>query len=124
MAELKIFILEDDPLIAESIRMNLTELGYIALEPASNKEEALGQLQSESPDFAILDINLDGKQEGIDVGEYIHKNLNIPFIYLTGNSDKDSINKASKTHPQSYLIKPFTTNDLYSAIQIAIVAML
>ncbi|MBC7862633.1 MAG: response regulator [Bacteroidia bacterium] len=120
MAELKIFILEDDPLIAESIRMNLEELGYVALEPASTKQEALKQLQSERPDFAILDINIEGRQEGIEVGEFINKNLDIPFIYLTGNSDKDSIDKASKTHPQSYLIKPFSPNDLYSAIQIAI----
>jgi len=120
MAELRIFILEDDPLIAENIRMNLAGLGYIALEPASTKEEAIAQLQSEMPDFAILDINLEGSQEGIEVGEFIHKKLDIPFIYLTGNSDKDSIDKASKTHPQAYLIKPFSTNDLYSAIQIAI----
>jgi two-component system response regulator LytT len=120
MSELRIFILEDDPLIAESIRMNLSELGYIALEPASTKQEALDQLRSVTADFAILDINIEGKQEGIEIGEYIHKNLDIPFIYLTGNSDKDSIDKASKTHPQSYLIKPFAPNDLYSAIQIAI----
>jgi DNA-binding LytR/AlgR family response regulator len=120
MAELKIFILEDDPLIAENIRMNLAELGYIPIEPASTKEEGIAQLQAETPDFAILDINLEGKQEGIEVGEFIHKKMDIPFIYLTGNSDKDSIDKASKTHPQAYLIKPFSTNDLYSAIQIAI----
>jgi two-component system, LytTR family, response regulator LytT len=120
MADLKILILEDDPLIAESIRMNLTELGYVVLEPASNKEEAIALLQSETPDFAILDINIEGRQEGIELGEFIDKNICIPFVYLTGNADKDSIDKASKTHPQSYLIKPFSTNDLYSAIQIAI----
>lgn len=120
MAELKILIVEDDPLIAESIRMYLTRLGYIALEPAASKLEALEMLQKEKPDFAILDINLDGKQEGIEIGEFIHKSVDIPFIYLTGNSDKDSIDKASKTHPQSYLIKPFSPDDLYSAIQIAI----
>jgi two-component system response regulator LytT len=120
MNELTIFVLEDDPVIAESIRLNLEELGYIVLEPASSKEEALTLLNSTKPDFAILDINIDGEQHGIEIGDYIHKKLNIPFIYLTGNSDKASIDTASKTHPQSYLIKPFTTLDLYSAVQIAI----
>lgn len=120
MSELTIFVLEDDPVIAESIKMNLIELGYYVLEPASTKDEAFNLLTTSKPDFAILDINIDGRQEGIEIGDYINKNLNIPFIYLTGNSDKDSIDNASKTHPQSYLIKPFTTNDLYSAIQIAI----
>ncbi len=120
MTELKIMILEDDPLIAENIRMNLAELGYDALEPVATKKEAIQQLNTDPPDFAILDININGKMEGIEIGEFIHKQLNIPFIYLTGNSDKDSIFKASATHPQSYLIKPFATHDLYSAIQISI----
>ena len=120
MAELKIFILEDDPLIAESILINLRELGYNAMEPASTKDEAMQQLNSTRFDFAILDINIDGKLDGIDVGDYIYKTIDIPFIYLTGNSDKDSIDRASRTHPQAYLIKPFSRTDLYSAIQIAI----
>jgi two-component system response regulator LytT len=120
MSKLTIFVLEDDPLIAESIKMNLMELGHTVLEPASSKEEALDVLKSSKIDFAILDINIEGEQVGIVIGDYIDKFMNIPFIYLTANSDRDSINKASKTHPQSYLIKPFTTNDLYSAVQIAI----
>lgn len=120
MNELTIFILEDDPLIAESIRINLEELGYNVLEPANTKEEGLALLNNSKPDFAILDINIDGEQQGLEIGDYINKELNIPFFYLTGNSDKASIDSASKTNPQSYLIKPFTKNDLYSAIQIAI----
>jgi DNA-binding LytR/AlgR family response regulator len=120
MSQLTIFVLEDDPVIAESIRMNLMELGYNVLEPASSKVEALHLLTSSKPDFAILDINIDGEQVGIEIGDYINKNLNIPFIYLTGNSDKASIDSACKTHPQSYLIKPFTLHELYSSIQIAI----
>ena len=60
MSQLTIFVLEDDPVIAESIRMNLMELGYNVLEPASSKVEALHLLTSSKPDFAILDINIDG----------------------------------------------------------------
>jgi AmiR/NasT family two-component response regulator len=54
------------------------------------------------------------------LAEYIRENYSIPFIYLTANSDKETLSRAKKTTPNAYLLKPFTQNDLYAAIEIGL----
>jgi two-component system response regulator LytT len=120
MNALKILIVEDEFIIATNLKMMLEDLGYEPLSPTGNEKEAIEILQTQEVDMAILDINLNGKHEGITVGKYIYEHLSIPFLYLTSNSDKGTIQEAKLTHPNSYLIKPFTSEDIYSAIEMAI----
>ena len=58
MEALKIGIVEDEGLIAESIMLLLQSLGYDALEPASDYQEAIKLIEKHKPDLMILDINL------------------------------------------------------------------
>lgn len=120
MSLIKIGIVEDEIIIADDMLSLLQSLGYQVPEPCGNYDEAIAMMQNEQPDLVILDINLGGKKDGIDVGKYIRNNLNIPFIYLTANSDKATIERARETHPDAYLVKPFDKADLYSAIEIAL----
>ncbi len=115
----KILIVEDEVIIADTLKLMLENLGYSVLEPVGNKKDALLALHEQKPDMAILDINLEGKPHGLDIGKFIHEEFRIPFIYLTSNSDKETISLARKTKPGSYLIKPFTSDDIYAAIEIA-----
>jgi DNA-binding LytR/AlgR family response regulator len=120
MENLKILIVEDEFIIASNLKMLLEDLGYMPLNPVGTKREAIEMLNSQSIDLAILDINLSGKQEGIEVARFINESIHIPFIFLTSNADKATINEAKQTFPKSYLIKPFTEEDIYSAIEIAL----
>jgi DNA-binding LytR/AlgR family response regulator len=116
----RILIVEDEFIIATNLKNMLEDLGYEPYAPAGSKKEALRSLQENEVDLAILDINLDGKQEGIEIGQYIHDHCNFPFIYLTSNSDRNTINEARQTRPGAYLIKPFTEEDIFAAIEVAI----
>ncbi len=122
MQSLKILIVEDEFIIASNLKLMLEDLGYEPYEPASNKKEAIKLLKEQEIDIAILDINLDGKHEGIEIGKFINENFHFPFIYLTSNSDKNTIDEAKQTHPNAYLIKPFTPEDIYAAIELAILS--
>lgn len=120
MQALRILIVEDEFIIAANLKQMLEDLGYEPYAPAGSKIEALEFLNNYEVDLAILDINLNGKHEGIEVGKYINENTHIPFIYLTSNSDKATIDEAKHTCPRSYLIKPFTEENIYSAIEMAV----
>lgn len=120
MNALRILIVEDEFIIASNLKLMLEDLGYEPLSPAGSEKEAIEMLQKKEVDLAILDINLGGRHEGINVGRYINENVKIPFIYLTSNSDKATIQQAKQTQPSTYLIKPFTSEDIYSAIEMAI----
>ena len=67
----------------------------------------------------VLDINLGGRKDGIDVAEYVRANHQLPIIFLTANSDTATVQRAKTVKPNAYLLKPFTKDDLYSAIEIA-----
>ena len=53
------------------------------------------------------------------MGKLINEQYQIPFIYLTANADRNTVQSAKTTAPAAYIIKPFTKNDLYAAIEIA-----
>lgn len=120
MEALRILIVEDEFIIASNLKNILEDLNYIPLAPAGTYKEAIQKLETSEVDLAILDINLNGKNEGIEIAKFINEKIHIPFIYLTSNADKETINLAKQTNPKSYLIKPFTEDDIYSAIEIAI----
>lgn len=120
MDKVKILVVEDEIIIADNICDTLDDLGYDALEPAISFTEAIETIEAFMPDIAILDIQLSGTKTGIDLAESIQKNYNFPYIFLTSNSDVATVNEAKKVSPSAFLVKPFTKEELYSSIEIAL----
>lgn len=119
MTALKIGIVEDELVIARTILSTLDELGYSHCGPAINYTEAMEMLEHNKPDLLLLDIQLAGKKDGIDVAQKINELYPVPFIFLTANSDTETIDRAKKVRPHAYIVKPFTKEELFAAIEIA-----
>jgi DNA-binding LytR/AlgR family response regulator len=117
---IKIGIVEDEAIIADDLAALLEEMGYTCPEPAANYEDALAMLQRFDPDIAIVDINLAGRPDGLKVARYINEKLKKPFIFLTANSDPETVTSAREFRPAAYLVKPFQKADIYTAIEIAL----
>lgn len=120
MSQVKVLIVEDEILIADNIADTLTDLGYCVFEPASSYNEAIESIESEKPDIAILDIQMPGKRNGVDLAMTINENYHFPFIFLTSNSDKLTLEQAKKVEPLAYLVKPFNRKELYTSIELAL----
>ena len=119
MSRIKIGIVEDEVVIAHTIESTLDDLGYEYCGPASSYGEALELLETDKPDLLLLDINLAGKRDGIDLAEKINLLYRLPFIFLTANSDLATIDRAKKVKPHAYIVKPFNKEELFAAIEIA-----
>lgn len=117
---LNILLVEDEFMTRRLLKKKLAEIGHNVVAEAGNTDEALGILDTEHVDLAILDINL-GKndKDGIWLGEYIRFNKQIPFIYLSAYQTTDIVNRAIDTKPYSYLTKPFTDFSLSTTLAIA-----
>ncbi|MEO8416885.1 MAG: response regulator [Ginsengibacter sp.] len=120
MRERSILIVEDEPLIAEDIAEVLRRNDFAVSAIVYSKEDALHELKYNTPDVAILDINLGGNMEGIDIAQTIANEYDMPFIFLTSYSDKGTLTHAKLTEPAGYIVKPFTEGGLYSALEIAL----
>lgn len=120
MKTLNIGIVEDEMIIAEDMRDILLEIGYEVSFIAVTVEEARNELRKNDIDILLVDIRLKGEESGIDLALFVQKEYDIPFIYITSNADKATIEEAKKTFPYGYILKPFDERDLYSAIEIAL----
>ena len=120
MSKIKVLVVEDEIIIADNICKSLQSIGYDVFEPALNFSEAIAIIEKKTPDIAILDIQLSGKKTGIDLAEKINEKYNFPFIFLTANEDFNTFNKAKMVAPYAYLVKPFSKNELFTSIEIAI----
>ena len=68
----------------------------------------------------MLDINLEGNFEGIDIGRLIRDQHHIPFLYITAHADDQTLHNAKLTQPSGYIVKPFTERDLLAGLEIAL----
>ncbi len=119
MIPLKIGIVEDDLIIAQSISDMLAESGYASTRPAKRYSEAIAMIEEGTPDLLLLDVMILGKMDGIEVGRTVQKEFGIPFIFLTANTDFETIRRAKEVAPAAFLAKPVTKGQLFAAIEIA-----
>jgi DNA-binding LytR/AlgR family response regulator len=111
---------EDDYVVAKNLSFLLQNLGYKVQGIADTGEEGLLQIKKEKPDLVILDIDLAGALNGIEVGKKLKEQFQVPFIYITAHADEQTMAEALPTEPWAYLAKPFNENTLRSSIELAL----
>ncbi|MDW8071602.1 MAG: GAF domain-containing protein [Anaerolineae bacterium] len=114
-----ILVVEDELIIAENIRVMLTNSGYVVPPPAVSAAEALRILESLRPDMVLIDIQLEGSKNGIHLAEQIRKRFGIPLVYLTAYADEETVRQALDTEPYGYLVKPFSAAELRTTVDLA-----
>ena len=119
MKGLRIYIVEDEPLIAETIKTILSEEGYVVCGENDNAKAALFDIDNLKPDLVLADIMLDGELDGIEMVTHLKKRHNIPFIFLTSLSDAETLERVKATNPSGFIVKPFNENTLTSNIDLA-----
>lgn len=117
---IKILVVEDKMIVSRDIAHHLEELNYQVTGMARSGREALEKLVENPPDLAMLDINLKGDMDGIELAERIAMIHPIPIIYLTAQNDSATLERAKKTLPSAYLVKPYKKDDFGPAIDLAI----
>jgi len=118
--EIKVLIVEDEPVIATNISMHLNNNDFSVSGIAYDYDEAIAQLQDNTPDAVILDIGMENNDDGINIAEVINAQYRIPFIFLTSYADKETLEKAKRVEPSGYIVKPFNEKTLLASLEIAI----
>ena len=120
--EIDILLIEDEALIAETIKMQLEGFGYGITKVCYKYETALAAVETGNYDLIITDIDLGNgidEKSGITLMNHLKKVKKCPFIFLTAFSDRDTLKKGTSLYPSAYLVKPVNENNLFAAIQLA-----
>ena len=115
-----ILIVEDEPIVAKDIQQTLREMKYDAFAVASSADDAIKRASERCPDLVLMDIRIKGDRDGIETAEILRKQFGISVIYLTAHADEATIERAAKTAPFGYLLKPIKSAELRSAIEVAV----
>ena len=120
MSTAKIFIVEDEAIVAESLNDQLEGLGYIVTGNAPSGEEALRNIKNNLPNLVLMDIMLEGEMDGVETAQQIRELYGIPVIFLSAYSDSETLGRAKLTEPFGYLIKPYKERELHTTLEITL----
>lgn len=115
-----VVIVEDDMLLSLVEGRIVNKLGYHVVAKSVTGEDAIQQIKAHDPDVVIMDISLKGELDGIETVKRVRSFSDVPVIYLSGSSDKISVERARKTQFTDFLIKPISLGDLVEPMKKAL----
>ena len=118
--QMRILIIEDEPILAIDLSETLEAEGYYVVGIANNGQKALNLFQSQPVDLVLCDVMIKGEWDGIETIRQLTAKRSVPVIYLTALTDRDTLERAKQTFPAAYLNKPWQLPSLRAAIEIAI----
>jgi PAS domain S-box-containing protein len=114
-----VLIVEDEAVVARDLQRSLLDMGYDVIGCAASSGEALQAMAMRTPDVVLMDIRIKGELDGIETAGLLRARFRVPIIYLTAYADEQTVTRAAHSEPYGYIIKPFTSREVRSAIEIA-----
>ena len=114
----RIVLVEDERILAMTLKFELARKGYTVLATAGSGEEAIAAVREHAPQILIMDISINGAMSGIDTAHAISEFATTPVVFLTGECDADTRMRALATpHARGYLTKPMNMLELEAMLQ-------
>ena len=116
---MNVILVEDEYTIALDTELKLTAKGYKILGIATDFASLMEIIAEETPDIILMDINLGSGGSGVEIAKKLKKILFVPIVFLSAYSNPEVVSAALETEPFGYLVKPYKTEDLVIAMQLA-----
>ncbi|NLG77721.1 MAG: response regulator [Xanthomonadaceae bacterium] len=113
---MRVLIVEDEPLIALSLTAELKQAGHEVVGPSRDADEALCLMERQCADLALIDADLQGSMDGVELARALYVECEIPALLLTS--------EPTETHAHAYgalgmIALPFDPSDIPESIDIA-----
>jgi two-component system, response regulator PdtaR len=114
--KLRLLIVEDDALIAMDLAVSVSELGGQVVSVAVSARDAMRFAEDMAPDVVLMDVRLRGEPDGIEAAQLIQRRESIPIVFVTGNSDAETMRRMRQLTGAQIILKPVLINELRDAI--------
>jgi DNA-binding NarL/FixJ family response regulator len=115
---MKILLVEDEEIIAHVHRLFIEMGGHEVVAWTDNAEDAVRMAEELKPDVIVMDIRINSEKDGVDATKEIQEKHPTPVIYVSGNSDKWTLDRIATTNYLGFLVKPILANELNDAINL------
>jgi CheY-like chemotaxis protein len=113
---LRLLVVEDDALIAMDLALSISELGGQVVAVAVTGQDAVRLVDEFAPDVVLMDVRLRGEPDGIEAAQVIQRRGRTPVVFVTGNSDADTMRRMRQVGDAQIILKPVLINELRDAI--------
>jgi DNA-binding NarL/FixJ family response regulator len=118
-AQPRVLIVEDEGLVAMNMESALAEEGFAIVGIVDNEIDAVAAAERLKPDVILMDITLrDG--DGISAARTILKTLDTRIVFVSGNSDPQTLAAAQELRPAAFIRKPFVSDSLARLVRTAL----
>jgi CheY-like chemotaxis protein len=114
--KLRVLVVEDDALIAMDLSVSVSQLGGEVVDVAATARDAMRLVAELRPDVVLMDVRLRGEPDGIEAAEIIQARRSTPIIFVTGNSDAETLRRMGQLSRAQIILKPVLINELRDAI--------
>lgn len=112
----KILVIEDEVKILRTVRLYLEQAGYTVV-AAADGAQGLAAFRKERPALVLLDLNLPGELDGLDVCRGLRQTANVPVIMLTARSDETDRLIGLELGADDYIPKPFSPREVVARVR-------
>jgi DNA-binding response OmpR family regulator len=112
---MKILVVDDDPDLLALVGFALTQAGFVVVK-ATDVPTAKRAFADETPDLAILDVNLPGGS-GFDICKSLRQHSRVPIMMLTARGEEEDVVRALDLGADDYLTKPFSPRTLLARVR-------
>ncbi len=116
----QILIVEDEALVAMDLARRVEAMGYGVAGIADCRDDAIALAEKATPSLVLMDINIVGPDDGIQVAAEMRSRWDVPIVFLTAFSDDATVTRAKAVTPYGYLLKPFDERTLRSTLEVTL----
>jgi len=114
-----IMIVEDEVITQRYLKNILGQYSVKSVECYDNAKDALEQFKIKQYDMILMDINIKGAVDGIQLSREILRIRDIPIVFITAHNDNETFQEVLELSPFGFITKPFSAKDVELAIQLA-----
>ena len=114
--KVRVLVVEDDALIAMDLSVSVSQLGGNVVDVAATARDAMRLVGELHPDVVLMDVRLRGEPDGVEAAQIIQTRGATPIIFVTGNSDRDTLRRMAQLRSAQVILKPVLINELRDAI--------
>ena len=115
-----VVVAEDEMIVARDLQRTLEASGYRVPGVAPTADGALALVEEHAPDLVLVDIVLKGPRDGIWLARTLREEHAVPFVFTTSHADRATVELARQTRPNGYLVKPYSRDDVFAAVECAL----
>ena len=111
-----VLIIEDEVLIGLGLAMALNIAGHRVHGPTGSTRRAMAIAGEVRPEIALVDINLHGRAEGVDLARRLHREHDVTIVFLTAEPDEA---RRARDHAFGMVVKPYDLATMPRVIEAA-----